>query len=88
MSGELRIICSPIEKIDGIEAFIVNICRDSLDEKRSLDRISVQMPGHFVLKNVGFEGRDEGDIMDYIDSNLPALVDLALDRTEAIHGYL
>ena len=83
---ELIAICSPIEEVSGIESFIVHLNRKAHDGSKSRDRISVQMPGHFVLQNLGFEESEVTEVFSYIDKNLPVLVDMALERTEAVKG--
>ena len=83
---DLITICSPIEEINGIEAFIVHLNRKSSVRPASRDRISVQMPGHIVLRNIGFKECELEDINSYIDKNLPLLVDMALERTETLQG--
>ena len=77
-------VCSPIKEIDGIEAFIVHLNRKSTVRPASRDRISVQMPGHIVLQNLGFDENELTGVNSYIDDNLPVLVDMALERTEAV----
>ena len=77
-------VCSPIQEINGVEAFIVHINRRSAAMPSSRDRISVQMPGHIVLQNLGFGENELTGVNSYIDNNLPILVDMALERTEAV----
>ena len=36
-----------------------------------------------IFSNIGFSDDEVGDIYGYIDDNLPLLVDMALERTEA-----
>jgi hypothetical protein len=81
--NDLITICSPIRDINGIEAFIVHFNRRCREGGLKRDRIAVQMPGHIVLANNGFSDEEVKGICGYIDSNLPILVDMALERTEA-----
>lgn len=83
---DLIAVCSPIEEINGIEAFIVHLNRKSVVRPASRDRIAVQMPGHIVLQNIGFSKDELGEVNSYIDTNLPVLVDMALERTERLAG--
>lgn len=81
--NDLITVCSPVRDINGIEAFIVHFNRKGRMDASRRDRIAVQMPGHILLSNIGFSDDEVGDIYGYIDDNLPLLVDMALERTEA-----
>lgn len=84
MFDDLIAICSPIEEVNGIEAFIIHFNRRNHSNAKVRDRISVQMPGHIVLRNLGFSDEEVPAINDYIDRNLAAFVDMALERTECV----
>lgn len=84
MTEELIAVCSPIEEVNGIQAFIIHLNRRSHLNAKVHDRIAVQMPGHIILQNLGFAEEEVPVINSYIDNNLPAFVDMALERTEKV----
>ena len=88
MQDIYSIYCSPIENVNGVNAFIVNLLRRSKTRIHSMDRLAVQMPGHIVLRNIGFKEDDIGAVNNYIDEHLESIVGMALDATENYEAAL